>query len=98
MKKKGIIFACIGLIIIIASGFYLNRKENSSSHLFFKGDTSKVLPQNKDRKDTYIIGVSQLPMTMQPYLQLTEGSRVVNDLVFPSLAKKTDGDGSNRRL
>lgn len=92
MKKKGIIFACIGLIIIIASGFYLNRKENSSSHLFFKGDTSKVLPQNKDRKDAYIIGVSQLPMTMQPYLQLTEGSRVVNDLVFPSLAKKTDGD------
>ncbi len=92
MKKKGIIFTCIGLIIIIASGFYLNRKDHSSSHLFFKGDTSKVLPQNKDRKDTYIVGVSQLPMTMQPYLQLTEGSRVVNDLAFPSLAKKTDGD------
>ena len=90
MKKKGIII-CIGLMIIIASAFYLNKKDHSSSHLFFKGDTSKVLPQSKERKDTYIIGVSQLPMTMQPYLQLTEGSRAVNDLAFPSLAKKTDG-------
>ncbi|MFQ9922889.1 MAG: ABC transporter substrate-binding protein [Beduini sp.] len=92
MKKKSFIIVCIGLVIIIASGLYLNRKDRSSSHLFFKGDTSKVLPQDQDRKNTYIIGVSQLPMTMQPYLQLTEGSRVVNDLVFPSLAKKTKGD------
>ncbi|WP_041140057.1 ABC transporter substrate-binding protein [Beduini massiliensis] len=92
MKKKGFIIVCIGLIVMAACGLYFNNSKHESSHLFFKGDASKVFPQDQERKNTYIIGVSQLPMTMQPYLQLTEGSRVVNDFVFPSLAKKTEGD------
>lgn len=96
MKKKRFLVLIAGLLMITVGCLYFNaKKPSSTSNVVFAGKTSQVLPQDQERKSTYIIGVSQLPSVMQPYLQQTEGSFVINKLVFPSLATQKDGDYIN---
>lgn len=58
----------------------------------FKGDKSKVIEQSEERENTYIIGASQLPTATDSYLQAMEGALVINELVYPGLAKLNSGD------
>lgn len=60
--------------------------------LVFQGDAQKVLPQDAQRKDTYVVGTAQLPTMHHSYLQTMEGAQVINDLVYPGLAVLEDGD------
>lgn len=63
---------CLGILAVVG----VNKNGVHSQKIqVFKGDKSKVIEQDEQRKDTYVIGASQLPTASDSYLQTMEGQR-----------------------
>ena len=91
MKYK--LTAGIAVILVIAMFAYTaTQSPKEPANLIFSGDRSKVKNLDEERKDTYIIGVSQLSSTAHPYLQRSDSAQMINDLVYPSLVNFNKGN------
>lgn len=89
-KKIGIfLIGIISVLAIVAGAVFVKREDSEiqGHEQIFKGDKSKVIEQDDERKETYIIGASQLPTVSNSYLQNMEGAEIMNELVYPGLAK-----------
>lgn len=89
-KKIGIfLIGIISVLAIVAGAVFVKREDSEIQRReqIFKGDKSKVIEQDDERKETYIIGASQLPTVSNSYLQNMEGAAIMNELVYPGLAE-----------
>lgn len=80
---------CLGILAVVG----VNKNGVHSQKIqVFKGDKSKVIEQDEQRKDTYVIGASQLPTASDSYLQTMEGAEIINKLVYSGLAEYESGE------
>lgn len=89
-KKIGIFLSCTISVLAIVAGAVFTKREDSEipgREQIFEGSKSKVIEQDDERKETYVIGASQLPTVSNSYLQSMEGAEIMNELVYPGLAK-----------
>lgn len=94
-KQKKILAAVAGVVVVAVAGFAIaggtRKSQLKTQEQVYEGDKSKVIEQDKDRENTYIIGASQIPTSSKSYLQAMEGAKVINELVYPGLAENVDG-------
>ena len=83
----------IAVILVIAMVAYtISKSPNEPENLIFSGEQSKVKKLDEERKDTYIIGVSQVSSNAHPYLQSNDSAQMINDFVYPSLVHFNKGN------
>ena len=83
----------IAVILVIAMVAYtISKSPNETENLIFSGEQSKVKKLDEERKDTYIIGVSQVSSNAHPYLQSNDSAQMINDFVYPSLVHFNKGN------
>ncbi|WP_041140344.1 ABC transporter substrate-binding protein [Beduini massiliensis] len=91
MKYKCIIG--IVMVVVMSMVVYMTVKTpKEPANLIFSGERSKVKKQDEERKNTYVIGVSQLPSNTHPYLQQSDSTQIINQLVYPSLVHINKGN------
>ncbi|MFQ9923850.1 MAG: ABC transporter substrate-binding protein [Beduini sp.] len=91
MKHK--LAAGIAVILVIAMFAYIiSKSPKEPENLIFSGEQSKVKKLDVERKDTYVIGVSQVLSNAHPYLQNNDSAQMINDLVYPSLVHFNKGN------
>ncbi|MFQ6861741.1 MAG: ABC transporter substrate-binding protein [Beduini sp.] len=91
MKYK--LAAGITVILVIAMVAYtISKSPNEPENLIFSGEQSKVKKLDGERKDTYIIGVSQVSSNAHPYLQNNDSAQMINNFVYPSLVHFNKGN------
>lgn len=93
IKNKKILAVAVGAILAATAGIYgFKHISSSDSNLVFKGNSKNVIKQDKERENTYVIGVSQLPTKRCTFLETMEGADVVNQLVYLPLASYEKGN------
>lgn len=93
LSKKQLIIIGVAVLAVLGIGIYgLHSWSASDSSLVFKGKRQNLIKQEEERKNTYVIGVTQLPTNQLTFLQTMEGSKIVNELVYPALAKYEKGN------
>ncbi|MGI6070361.1 MAG: ABC transporter substrate-binding protein [Blautia sp.] len=92
-KKKcaAAVIAVAGAVVLLAVLFW--HRQPSVPYLIHEGDTAKVRKMEEDRKETLMVGASQIPSSIHPYQGQNETMDILKKLVYEPLAYRNQ-DGS----
>lgn len=92
MMKHKLAAGAAVIVVITLFAYTITQSSKEPENLIFSGESSKVKNFDEERKDTYIIGVSQLSSNPHPYLQSNDSAQMINDFVYPSLVNFNKGN------